>query len=376
MRSNIFNKLIKIKYLGLNWNTFQSAVLNNDIVMYDIVKKSYNDITFCLHKKDYYKITKNPYFKNYKLEVLDERSTGSFLKEIVARVGVVIGFVMSILACISFSRLTLHFSMSGLHNVNKSDVESALYDYGIRIGKVNNFENNDLENYLLQNVEGLSLVSVMKKGTTICLNFKEKDVFFDKIQSKLISPYNMVVNEINISSGQIDCKVGDVVTAGKVLATAYSPDGKSTTSKIVGSVKGTAWWVGSKVLYKKQELLVRTGKRKVFRSVSVGKIKLGNTKNKNVYDEYKITSSEKIFTGIFLPIKVNTVIYYECEKILVEQNLDENKEIYLQDSRLMAYNKVPSNISNINEEQKIIDMGEYYVFNTYLTAEVEVKSAS
>ena len=308
--------------------------------------------------------------------MLDERSTGNFLKEIVARVGVVIGFVMSILACISFSRLTLHFSMSGLHNVNKSDVESALYDYGIRIGKVNNFENNDLENYLLQNVEGLSLVSVMKKGTTICLNFKEKDVFFDKIQSKLISPYNMVVNEINISTGQIACKVGDVVTTGKVLATDYSPDGKSTTSKIVGSVKGTAWWVGSKVLYKKQEVLVRTGKKKVFRSVSFGKIQLGNTKNKNVYCEYKIASSEEIFTGIFLPIKVNTVIYYECEKILVEQNLDENKEIYLQDSRLMAYNKVPSNISSIKEEQKIIDMGEYYVFNTYLTAEVEVKSAS
>ena len=186
----------------------------------------------------------------------------------------------------------------------------------------------------------------------------------------------MVINEINISTGQIGCKVGDVVTAGKVLATAYSPDGKSTTSKIVGSVKGTAWWVGSKELYKKQEVLVRTGKKKVFRSVSFGKIQLGNTKNKNVYSEYKIASSEEIFTGIFLPIKVNTVIYYECEKILVEQNLDENKEIYLQDSRLMAYNKVPSNISNIKEEQKIIDMGEYYVFNTYLTAEVEVKSAS
>lgn len=376
MKNSLFNKLIKIKYVGLNWNTFQSMVINNNIVMHNIIKKSYNDITFSLYKKDYYKITKNPYFKNYKLEILDVQKAGSFLKDIVSRIGVVVGVMISFLACISFSRLTLHFSMSGLHNVNRSSVENALFEYGIRLGKVNNFNNGDLENYLLQNVEGLSLVSVMKKGTTICLNFKEKDVFFDEIETKLISPYNMIINEINISSGKTCCKEGDVVTSGKVLIDSYSFNENKGVNKVVGSVKGTAWWVGSCVLNKKQEILVRTGKKQVCRSVSLGKIMLSSKVKKPVFEEYKIASSEKVFAGIFLPFKVNTITYYECEKIVVEQNLDENKEICLQDSRLMAYNKVPSNITDIREEQKIVDMGQYYVFNTYLTAEVEVKSAN
>lgn len=368
--------MIKIRYKGLNWNTFESYVVSQGVCLYDINKNSYDDITFLVSKKDYIKITKMKYLQNIKLEIIDDNRGGFAGNNILTRIGIVIGLFVSIVGSTVFGKLTLQYNIYGLNTIDKRVVENALEGYGIQIGKINNFDNSDLENYLLQNIDGISFVSVMKKGTTICINFKEKDDVLTKNYANLISPYNMIVTSIDILSGSCCYKVGDVVLAGDTLVGAYDDSTHNSSYSVVGSIKGQAWWVGSVRFEKQKELLVPTGRKKTIRQAVFGEKVLNNLKSSSYFDVQKITYSESDYLSNFLPIKFLTTTFYECQKQIVVQNLEENKQLLLQESRLLAYNKVPANILISGEEQKIIDMGEYYLVNTYLTAHVEVKSAN
>lgn len=344
--------------------------------LYDIDKISYDNITFSMSQNDYKTITKSKHLKYYKLEVVDKDKSLSSFTKMFARIGVVIGLFVSVVGCVMFGRLTLHYNIYGLNSVDRKVVESALEEYGIKLGRVNKFKNSDLENYLLQNIEGLSLVSVMKKGTTICINLKEKDDILSKKHTDLISPYNMIIKSINVTSGTSLYNAGDIVLAGKTLVGAYMQSPQSGTCVVTCSVKGEAWWVGSVRFDKRTEVLIPTGRKKMYRQIVFGNRGVEKQKIKSPYNVQKMSQCVSGYLSNFLPIRFITTTYYECEKQVVWQNLDENKQILLQESRLLAYNKVPANIVVSGEEQKIIDMGDYYLISTYLTAEVEVKSAN
>lgn len=376
MRSKIFNRLLKIKFLGQNWNYFENYLLSQGVTLYDIEKNSYNNITFYVNKSDYNKITKIKKSHNYNLEIVDDKNSGLNSTKLLSRIGVVFGLLLSILGSLTFSKLTLHYNIYGLNTIDKSIVESVLYDYGIRLGKVNSFENSDLENYLMQNIDGLSLVSVMRKGTTICINFKEKDDFLSKIQTNLVSPYNFVISSIDVVSGTCLYDVGDVVVAGSTLVSSQDVVNGGGVSGARGSIKGEAWWVGSVTFEKQKEVLVPTGRKKTLRQLMFGDRIYKSTNYDSSFEVQKITYSVSDYLSNFLPIRFVTTTYYECEKQVIVQNLEENKQILLQESRLLAYNKVPTNIIVSGEEQKIVDMGDYYLVSTYLTAPVEVKSAN
>lgn len=376
MKNRLSNKLIPLNFLGHGWSKFLFDATSSNIVFHDIVKNSYNNITFSISRKDYVLITKSDKFSQYKIVAVDNRDVSNLWTSIVARVGLLIGFVVGVLLCFTFSRVTLHYNISGLNNIDKEVVNDVLADYGIKLGKVNDFDNSDLENYLLQNIEGVSLVSVMKKGTTICINFKEKDEFFNNFYENLQSPYNMVITGVSVSSGFARCEIGDVVKSGDVIVEACVSEADSSRCVVLASVQGTAWWTGSVRFEKQVEVLVPTGKSKSFRQTKwAGKL-IGKSTISSPYNVYKIAQSESDFLGNFLPLSFLTTTYLECEKVVVEQNLEENKEILLQESRLLTYNKLPSNIKDVTEKQKIVDMGSYYLINTYLSANVEVKSAN
>lgn len=350
--------------------------MSQGVCLYNIDKKSYENITFYITKKDYLKITKLKYLQNIKLEIIDDDRGGFAGSNILTRIGIVIGLFVSIVGSTVFGKLTLQYNMYGLNSIDRKTVENTLEEYGIQIGKINNFNNSDLENYLLQNIDGISFVSVMKKGTTICINFKEKDDILTKNHANLISPYNMIISSVDILSGSCCCKVGDVVLAGDTLVGAYDDSTHNGSCSVIGSIKGQAWWVGSVRFEKQKELLVPTGRKRTIRQVVFGKKVLNNLKISSYFDVQKITYSESDYLSNFLPIRFLTTTFYECQKEIVEQNLEENKQLLLQESRLLTYNKVPANVIITGEEQKIIDMGDYYLVNTYLTAHVEVKSAN
>ena len=54
-----------------------------------------------------------------------------------------------------------------------NEIKKQIYNFGIRIGKINNFKTQELEKYLLENMPQLSLVSVQVKGNSIIVNAYE-----------------------------------------------------------------------------------------------------------------------------------------------------------------------------------------------------------
>ena len=366
---------IKIKYEGLNWNYFQNQALSLGVKFHNLSKTDYKNITFSLSRKDYLKITKNEKFKNYKLQIIEYSGFQKLKHNFFTRLGAYIGIILMLASVVSVSQITMNFNIYGLNKIAVGEVEDKLREFGIMKGKVNNFKNDDLENYLLATLKDVSMVSVMQKGNTICINIKEKESQIITDYQDLISPYNIIIKSINVVSGTPLYKEGDVVTAGKTLVGAYTIiAGNKISCSAVATITAEAWWVGSVNFEKEKTLLSRTGKKTVCRTISWNdNVILGSVKE-SPYERYEIAHYEGNISDNFLPLKYNTTTYYECEEKVVKQNFDESRDILLHESRLLAYNKVPEYIKITNEEQKIISHKEEVLVQTYLTAIVEIKN--
>lgn len=367
--------LLKIKYEGLNWEWFQNQVLLLGVTIYNLDRKDYKNITFHLSSKDYKTITKCEKLKNCKLQIIEWSGFQKLKHHFISRLGVCIGILVMIISIISISRITLSFNIYGLENMEKGIVENKLYEFGIRKGKTNNFQNEELEKYLLSSIPNISMVSVMKKGNAICINIKEKKDKIDEIFENLTTPYNIVIKSINVVSGTALYKEGDVVSAGKPIVGAYTIiDGRKTNCKVVATIEAQAWWTNSLKFETKKVVQQRTGKKLSSTQVLWNdKVILGSEKQPK-FSMYEFVEENSNITCNFLPLRINRKTYYETKEIEVLQNFEESKDILLHESRLMAYNKVPTYINITNEEQKIISQNDFIYVNTYLTADVEIKN--
>ena len=367
------NNLIKIKYEGLNWNYFQNQVLSLGIIFYNLNKNDYKNITFSFARKDYITITKNDKLKNYKLQIVERSGFQKLKHDFMYRLGACIGFFVMLVGVFSVSRLTLNYNIYGTNIISKNEVVDKIEEFGIKKGAYNTFKNEDLENYLLSNLNNVSLVSVSQKGNTICVNIKEKDSENASKNENITSNNNLIIKSIDVLSGTPLCKVGDVVTPGKDLVGAYTiVDGRRVSCPAIAKISAEVWWVGSVRFESEKTILSRTGNRKTFSFVSWNDKTLLSDSIEPPYEVYEIAHSCFDLTGNFLPLTCTKVTFYDCEKKVIKQNLEESRDILLHESRLLAYNKVPNYINITNEEQKIVSRGNDIFIQTYLTAIMEI----
>jgi len=347
----------------------------NNIQLFDIKRVAYNELILSINQFDYVKFINLVKPLNYKIENLRCGGVGLIKQLFIKRMGVCIGIIISILLFIIVNKFTFNFTILGLENISRDNIIEEINKFGVKKFKINKFNNVELEQYLTERIDEISLVSVKKKGTTLIINIKEKLPEITEEFVPIYSDYNFVIDSINVYSGTSKYKVGDIIKKGDVIVEPYiiSNDQK-IMCKPVAEITGKAYFTSSVEFEEKCVELQRSGNSLIIESCYEirGKKFLKSSKN-NKFDKFEMeTKSVSAFNNFFLPIKVNKTIAYELKEVEVIRSFDENKEYLEKQALQIAKSKLNNNL-NIDEEKIIITKTEnkYYV-NCYICCIIKI----
>ena len=365
----IFN--YTLKYSGLNFVNFVNFLIKNNIGIYDIKKINNKEFDF--------KITNNNYKKYKKLDSIYNISivrTGGFknlLFTLLKRMGVLIGSIVIVVTGIIWNKKITSIRVMGETMYSEKIVES-VKNYGIEIGESFNFDNEDLEKYLLENIEEISLISVKKQGNIILINAMDKQQDNDTYEP-FYAPYNMVIKDITLISGTLNVSKNDVIKKGDILVDSFTISSTGERLEVPARAKIIAdvWFCGSEIAMKQNIIYEKTGNKTEYKSIYFKTIK-----DNEILSPYSNYVSESIIINInnnyFLPIYQVKQTFYETKEVVQTFDFENEKDEYLEKSKQKAYTNLPKNVIIQETNQNISELSDRYIFQTYLKTTMEINN--
>lgn len=165
---------VRLHISGVNISKLYKLLKKNDIQMINIERIDHKNIYFTI-----------PYNKQKKLFALLENSCYTiniksyyglpkwfnFFKN---RFGYIIGLALFLIVIISSNFFIFDIRIFGNQKISSYEIINLLNNNGVKVGMLGNVNVDNIEHLLSQNFNDISLVSVIKKGTTIIINIKEK----------------------------------------------------------------------------------------------------------------------------------------------------------------------------------------------------------
>lgn len=357
----------KLRYSGKNFLSFLNFLERFDLSAYKI-KYDKDVVTFEMSAKDY-KILKNKN-KVFKISVLKVGGIKRIFHLFFNRIGLVVGLLAVILLTIIFNKIAFDVKVVGNNNIGASEIKNAIINYGYQFGKSTHFDKDKMERYLLENVEGLSLVSVAKKGNSLVVSVVEKSEQLNE-SFPFYAPYNMVVKNINLISGTAVVKSGDVVKKGDVLVENYTinADGDKIEIEANALIDADIFFCDNIVVKKEEEIFEKTGNKLTFSTVSFFKAKTPFYGIKYAFYDINM-SNTPLSNGMLLPLYYNKVEIVELKKVLKSFDYDKDSEKYFEQSKKNAYQLVPSGVIINDEICRVTECNDKYIFQTYLKSEM------
>jgi hypothetical protein len=242
------------------------------------------------------------------------------------------------------------------------------------INKNNKFDNVEIEKYLVENIDKISLVSVKKQGNIILINAidkKESSVNYEP----LYAPYNMIISDIELISGTLLVSKNDIIKRGDIVVDSYSISliGERISVPAKANIVADVWFCGSEIIMKENIIYNKTGNKKEYFDVYFNRIKYGDKMSpyKDYVSETKVLN---ITNKYFLPIYLVKNIYYETQKIIEKFNFEKEKNNCLEKSKQKAYTNLPKNVTIQEIKQSVSELSDRYIFQTYLKTTMEINN--
>lgn len=357
-----------IRIEGLNFDRLFREFNRLNITLFNVFKPSYKVMEFSLSALDYSKFKKLPILKNYKLEVFGRHGIPKLFNGIFKHLSLSIVSIICLILFIIFSNFTFKIDVLGLETISKQEIITLLTNFNVKTNQINNKSNEEIEKYLKQNNDKISLVSVIKKGTNLVVNIKEK---IDNVTdtSPITAPYNMQITKLNVKQGSTNFKVGDIVKKGDVIVSSRSilSNGEIVDLSPIAEVEGETWINGTVEFETTKTNLVRTGKKQTFSYFEI----LGNKlffKTPTVkFEKFdKVVYNDYVFKNWFVPLNYVKTIFYELKEETITQNFEENKESLILKSVELAKSNLPSGNTAVDENTVINKVDNKYFITTYL----------
>ncbi len=361
---------------GLNLNRLFSSFNKHGIKVFDCSRPNYKTCEFGIKFLDYFKAKKLNLFKNFKLKIKRTFNLGFFVNNLIKNMGLYIGVIVATLICLIVSKTTLKINVLGIENIPEAEIIKSLNNFNVKTWQINTKSNEEIEKYLKQNNENISLVSVVKKGTNLIVNIKEKIEKQSTDISPICAEYNMVINSIEVGQGVSHVSVGDVVKKGDILVSPKQvlTNGEITKLKPLAKIDATVWITGNVEFKTKDVKYVKTGKKLVWSSYEFGGVQLFSSTPQLKFENYeKSVYNDYVFKNMFLPIKLNRTIFYETKAETITKNFEDNKAELIKQSVKLAYSKLPKGLNVANENTIISESNGNYYVTTYLQVNFKIE---
>lgn len=358
-----------LKYNGRNFVNFLNYIKRNNISIKNINQKE-DSVEFKISPQSFKKLIKIN--KIFKLEVVKQGGLKGVCKTILKRIGVLIGVVIILFWSMSTSQLTLKLKVIGNENISEDVIRNAIEKYGYVIGKSKQFNKEEMEKYLLENIEEISMVSVAKSGNVLLVNIVEKAENLI-LTEPYYSPYNMVIKDIELVSGTLAVKKGDIVKKGDVLVYDYiiNSSGEKISVSANANICADVYFSSNIVVSKISKILVKTGNKISKNSISFFKPQMPHCDN--IYSLYDKNATHNVINMyMFLPIYYNKIEYYEMVEKEEVFDYENNKEKLLKETIKNAYTFVPKGVIINNEISEVNECSDKYIFQAYLISEMRL----
>lgn len=372
------NKMLfqRVKISGVNLNRLYKECQKNNISLFDINRINYKNIEVDIDKKDLAKVKQICKEQNYSIDTLKSFGLVKLFSQLKSRIGIIVGCFIFIFLAILNSFFVWDIKVYGNSRIETSQIISILNKQGIQVGKTfAKFDSNLLENSILNQLEDISLCSVVKKGNCIIINIKEKLEASAEVSASndVVAEQNMTIKSINVIQGTALKKAGDSVKKGEVIVAGYFEDinGTRRNCKANAVVSATTWFTSTETYQKIANKKTRTGKKCVESYFSIFKLKLPISKKQNSFKNFDSEENESyVFVNNILPVKKITKTFFEVEITPVKQDFEKDKESVVQRCKENAIKSVPQNLKVERTFETIAETEDAFVVTAY--AEVNI----
>lgn len=367
---------VRVKLVGLNILKLYKKLRDNKIGLSNIFREKYNTVFFDVNIFKLKKLKSVLTNLNYELSVDKYYGFCKWFFFLKMRLGIIFGCAIFLFVVLFSNCFVWNIKIYGIDRIKRDEVLSVLNSCGVKNGVFSSsFNLNELEDALLNNLQNISLVSVMKKGSTIIVNVKEKLYVeqLDNNNSNIIANYSGVITKLNVVQGTTSFKVGDIVKIGEIIVGGfyYDVSHNKVSCKANAEVTVKTWFSQSELYYKKIKInqktgnFVRSSELKLFNQI----LHINNTSHN--YKRYDTIVTEKyLFKNNILPIKLITTTIYETNEVVVEQDFEKDKSTLLKEVKQKAKNKIPSNLVVLKEFELIEELEDYFVVSAYYEIDV------
>lgn len=357
-----------IKVEGLNFDRLLREFNKLNITLFNVTKPSYKIMEFSLTFFDYLKLKKIAILKNYKISIVKKHGISNLLSGVLNHLALTITCVICFILFIIFSNFTFKINVLGLETITQQEIITLLSNFNVKTNQINSKTNEEIEKYLKQNNDKISLVSVIKKGTNLIVNIKEKiDIVTDT--TPITAPYNMQITKLNVKQGSTTLKVGDIVKKGDIIvsSTTILSNGETVSLNPIAEVEGETWINGTVEFETNKTNLVRTGKKQTYSYFEIFGNKLFFKTPSVKFEKFdKVVYNDYVFKNWFVPLNYVKTTYFELKEETITQNFEENKESLIAKSSKLAYSNLPEGKTVLEENTVINNVDNKYFVTTYL----------
>lgn len=165
----------KIKIYGVNISKLYKILKSNNIEMENIERIDYKTIYFVVFATKIKKLFAILKDSCYTITVIEYYGLIKYFQFFKKKLGYVIGSVLFLMVLIVSNFFVSSIKIYGNSILSSQTIMDVLKQNGIEQGKlISNIDEESIENLLSNQFEDISLISVIKKGTSIIINIKEK----------------------------------------------------------------------------------------------------------------------------------------------------------------------------------------------------------
>lgn len=329
---------VKLKVSGVNLDKLLQKI-NENAKIYNIYRPNHKTIFLELNIRDYDE-QKNV-LKQYYAEKIDYsgwKKCGILFRKYLACI-----LCIPLLVCGYFvtNSFIWKIRIYGVDESISSNITQILREENIYAGSTRKCDNKSIENILLNKIDRLSQVSVIRQGNTIVINASEKLTYTPTEYRPIVAEYDGVITSVDIATGTTNIKVGDFVKKGDVLVSPYTKgaNGQIVNVKPMADIKAEVYISAYDSVKKTEQELVRSGNSYKICVYGLKNKKLFATKAKKHFDYYdEKVYTNYVLTSTFLPITQTTIIRYELVLRDVEHDLEKEQNTLENNVKLSAQN--------------------------------------
>ncbi|MGN1207887.1 MAG: sporulation protein YqfD [Christensenellales bacterium] len=344
MLKNRLKNRLKLNILGVNLKRLIKNLYKNNIDIFDLEQTNHKELNITINAKDLKKIT--PMLKDYTFCVTQCFGLSRFKNVLAKRIGLCLVAVLFFVALFFNSNFLSKIYVFGINQIDENEITEFLGQKGIANGTF--FENLDtekLETELESRFSEISLCSVMKKGTNLIINIKEKIIATDFVgSSDIVAKESGKILELNVVQGTSRFRVGDSVKKGDVLIAGFFESGENKVPcKAIGNIKMQVWYSTSVNFVEEEKVFQRTGNfvENSYYEIFGKRMKM-KVKNVSFANFEKETKTEYLFKNLLVPIKIYKEIYYEIEENLIKNDFSLQKDAIIDTIIKQTLAKVPN----------------------------------